>query len=797
MNYKKYLTVGLLLVGLALAVTACAGSAGPAGPVGPAGPAGDTGPAGPPGPQGPAGDTTLVSLPLQPETCAVCHKDVGAKHQASYDDLYQDGVIQVTDLAYKFTAPGTTVVTFKMTKNGEPFNASEADSLGIYFVPYNGTNFEFDPAGPRLSLLGKLTYDEVGGNTSTLVEKAPDAKGFIDYTDVSRVNGLIVLYGRDETVGTIPGTRVAQNRYPFAALLKTGSGVDYVSAANVSGCEKCHTVPYLKHSYIYGQVNHDPATDFYTCKACHLDNGPGGHFEWQLLVDNPAAAATYLAAGEEGKLTPDQEAQYAYNTTLMNDVHMSHSMEFPYPQSMSTCATCHEGKLDKILSDANFNIKTCKSCHPMTGAVAPAAEGKTPAYDTTKLALKTILPPAIHGSMDLNTTDCLSCHGEGKAAKPFNQIHTGYDKAIYTATGLKYSDAISVTIDSAAFDGKLLDIKFTAHMSPTIEGLDVATITPTVLVGLYGWDTKDYIVGPHERLIDDNGDGTIDSKDQRALEYQVSTEHPRFKTVSAAGGSWEVNADLSAWSDLIITGTVKRVEIGVMPALVNADGVQLALNAPSRTFDLGGNNFADDFYSPIVKVTKGCNNCHDALATTFHTPDRGGNIVICRMCHITKSGASHLELQSRSIDSYVHAIHSGQGFDIGDVNFADPVEALHFEDHSKFPFPTHANTNCVACHVAGTNNVPDQTKSLPGILSATDVLTGKERNIGEIPSYVTGPATRACGGCHRAVLINEDKANDLLLFNLHTTQGGYRVEAGKDAVSTLMNVINEVMAFFK
>jgi len=662
-------------------------------------------------------------------------------------------------------------------------------------VPFDGTKFQFDPPAARLSLLGKLTYDGAGVTTSTLVEKAPDAEGYVDYTDVRGVNGLIVVFGRDETVRRIPGTRVDQNRYPFAALLKTGSGVDYVSAANVSGCEKCHTVPYLKHSYIYGQVNHDPATDFYTCKACHLDNGPGGHFEWQLLVDDPAFAADYLA--HETPLTPEQEAQYAYNTTLMNDVHMSHSMEFPYPQSMSNCATCHEGKLDTILSDANFNIKTCKSCHPMTGAVAPAAEGETPAYDTTKLALKTILPPAIHGSMDLNTTDCLGCHGKGKPAKAFNQIHTGYNKPIYTADGLKYSEAITVTVDSASFDGSMLNFKFSAVKNPALEGIDVTTITPTVLVGLYGWDTKDYIIGPHERLSDDNGDGKIDSKDQRALEYVVGAEHPRFKTVAAEGGKWEVTADLSSWADLIADGTAKRVEIGVMPELVNTDGVQLALNAPSRTFDLASNDFANDFYNPIVKVADGCNKCHDALATTFHTPDRGGNIVICRMCHNTKSGASHLELQSRSIDSYIHAIHSFQGFDIGDVNFADPVQALHYEEHITFPFPTHANTNCVACHVAGTNNVPDQSKSLPGILSATDVLTGKERNIGDIPSYVTGPATRACGGCHRAVLINEDKASDLLVFNQHTKQGGYLVEAGEDAISTLMNIINEIMALFK
>lgn len=53
-------------------------------------------------------------------------------------------------------------------------------------------------------------------------------------------------------------------------------------------------------------------------------------------------------------LTPEQKEQYAYPTTLMNDVHMSHAREFPYPQSMANCATCHEGKLDTILADANF-----------------------------------------------------------------------------------------------------------------------------------------------------------------------------------------------------------------------------------------------------------------------------------------------------------------------------------------------------------------------------------------------------------------------------------------------------------
>ncbi len=40
------------------------------------------------------------------------------------------------------------------------------------------------------------------------------------------------------------------------------------------------------------------------------------------------------------------------------------------------------------------------------------------------------------------------------------------------------------------------------------------------MVGLYGYDSKDYIIGSHERLFDDNNDGEISraSGDSRALE---------------------------------------------------------------------------------------------------------------------------------------------------------------------------------------------------------------------------------------------------------------------------------------
>ncbi len=158
---------------------------------------------------------------------------------------------------------------------------------------------------------------------------------------------------------------------------------------------------------------------------------------------------------------------------------------------------------------------------------------------------------------------------------------------------MKYSDAIVVSIDDASVADNKITIRFSAVEDPNLTGIDVADIAPTVMVGMYGWDTKDFIIGPHERLVDDNGDGEISrsSGDQRALEYEVGAEHPRATTVSAADGSWEVVVDMSTWGDLIDDGTVRRVEIAVIPELADADGETVALDAPSRTFDLGANDF--------------------------------------------------------------------------------------------------------------------------------------------------------------------------------------------------------------
>jgi OmcA/MtrC family decaheme c-type cytochrome len=808
---------------------------------------GDDGAPGAPGKDG--SNAVPLSAGLNLESCAICHDDQnvrnGDAHQADYDTRFQDNVVVVSNIAYTYNATDNQhIVTFNVTKDGQDFDCTQTstlakdprtgtteDSLGIAFAEYIADNTSFVPPSP---LKGSLTLGTQGTATApstlsytagtNLCTSTVNDNVLVDnvVTPVGNLalrNGVIVVYGRDDVNGALPSpARVVLSVFPFANLVETGTaGVDYVSAANVTGCEKCHTVPFLKHGYIYGRVAGNPATDFITCKACHLDTVAGGHVDWQLLVDDPPLSVRYI----DGVTTTAENAQiaakYAYKRSLMNDVHMSHAMEFAYPQSMGNCATCHEGKLTATLSDNNFTIETCKSCHPVTGGTdLPDADGDFTVDTRTKNALNKQAPAlaglwaakGVAGFHNVNST-CTTCHSVASgAASVFSVYHTGYDKVIYgDAIGTKYSTAITVTIDNASFVDNTNTLTFGFHATGTLGGLSSANITPTILVGLYGYDTKDYLFGPHERTFDDNGDGIIDSSDKRDLEAVAGTTHPRITTTSPAPGTWNVTANLSTWNGWIDNGSVKRVEVALLPNLKNADNVAVALNAPSRTFNLVTKAFEPNFFgNSIVKVTagkaadgnvSGCNNCHDALATTFHSADRGGNVVVCRLCHITKAAGSHLELQSRSIDSYAHAIHRFQAFDTGDIDFTDPVEALHYEHHVESNFPTFGIENCRACHNAGKFNVPNQGLSLPGVLSNTDF--GTVRNIGTIKNdVITGPATRACGACHRAeaIIANAGAGDAIKLANInsHMTTFGYMIE--DSTPSKILDVIVQIFSSF-
>ena len=125
------------------------GAAGVDGADGAKGATGATGATGPAGPQGVSFEPSAT-----PESCVVCHEGAGAEHQASYDELNQVGVITVEDLVYEYVAPSTHVITFVMEMNDEPFDPADADRVRMYFVPWTGTAFQYEPADDRMALTG-------------------------------------------------------------------------------------------------------------------------------------------------------------------------------------------------------------------------------------------------------------------------------------------------------------------------------------------------------------------------------------------------------------------------------------------------------------------------------------------------------------------------------------------------------------------------------------------------------------------------------------------------------------------
>ena len=87
--------------------------------------------------------------------------------------------------------------------------------------------------------------------------------------------------------------------------------------------------------------------------------------------------------------------------------------------------------------------------------------------------------------------------------------------------GTKYSTAITVTIDNASYVDNTNTLKFGFHATGSLgvlgQAASSANIVPTILVGLYGFDTKDYLFGPHE---------SEGSPSKRLLEFSTATPAP-------------------------------------------------------------------------------------------------------------------------------------------------------------------------------------------------------------------------------------------------------------------------------
>ena len=595
------------------------------------------------------------------------------------------------------------------------------------------------------------------------------------------------VYAYVTTLSAAPAPTTGHYYLPgmVASAAKVYGSVAYTSTANVAGCEKCHGAPYSKHGYRQGRVA--GLNDLVACKVCHTDQRVGTDAGWYVTADDPA---TFAAQG----LTTTLAAKYAYTANIMNDVHNSHAFEFNYPQSMANCVTCHAGKLDLILTDANFKPTVCKSCHPVTGVGADPITGRFEAGRAPSLAFlwanSLYNHSTINGYTDNGDTVCNgSCHKTNSFAPTFATLHAGYNKSIYAdAAGTKYSASRKAQVDGASFDYA----SFVATVNFSVVGVPSnAVVVPTVVASLYGYETKDFVVSGHGN----SADG------KRTLEWTTGSSSNGPRLTVAAGASpntWVASIDLSSWGSQIAAKQIKRMEVGVLPtigvdptlAVSTTSNPAAIVTGVTQTIDVSqtaANALIDatNVYGKKIVDPAKCNACHDALGTTFHSPSYGSaGTVACRLCHTVLNASSHLEMQSRSIDSFVHAIHAMQVMDAKNVNLNDAVQALRYSEHVEGNYPNFAGPlNCESCHYAGTYNPPDQTRSLPSLVSLSATVAGRT-GLGAFAAEITGPGARACGGCHRAFAINEADGPKLAAFVAHTNTFSSYVDPTLSVTST-------------
>ena len=793
----------------ALALGGCDGDDGAAGAAGAAGPPGADGPPGPPGPVPDLVAAAIESADV--ESCATCHDGVGTgRHQAIYNQ-YKDASTFVLAIDNVVSAPGAAggfdlTLDFNIMHNGMPYIdavglAPSVDSMSFYVVEYDSVADEFLQPGfsPFPSLDASLAASN-GDGTYTLMQN-------VEYDPVNFESGAIIGQLGDGKFDFPDNPGNSSNHLAMyndlsSASFTFGNINTWTSAANVSGCAKCHGAPYRKHGNVEASIAGVP--DFARCKTCHFDNRTGGHTAWQYMVDEPLNWANGVA----------ETADYSYAANIMNVTHMSHAMEFPYPMSMSNCASCHEGKLDRVIADATFTAETCVSCHALQGidtwpktfdangdeilggrsgtSSVPeqyAQVKRAPPFEYLWMHNTSQNYVALHQQVLASGDPCTVCHTANGIAPAFSAYHTGYDTSISDMDGVSYATQYTVQIDQVTWDAlaSTLKIDFSAND---------AAIVPEVLVSFYGWDSKHFIIPSHAR-----------DADRNRFEYEPDDTNPLFSDFAeTTPGVWTVTANLAAFlpveTDDILTlisnDVIKNAEITITPTLTLA-GEAVVLKAVDRTVSLQDGLEVPDYFkagNATVAISK-CNVCHDALASSFHDGSgrAGDGIEVCRNCHNPTFPGSHIEMASRSIDSYVHAIHSFQPFDLDEVaEENDPVKNARTAQHMLHTFPNFTITNCEACHIAGTYNVPDQSKSMPGVLSKSWAIA--DRNIGSVPEAVTGPASRACGGCHRADLINPDLAGELASFNAHTDAFG-TLEDNDDDDLILFGIIDKIMSMFE
>ncbi len=132
----------------------------------------------------------------------------------------------------------------------------------------------------------------------------------------------------------------------------------------------------------------------------------------------------------EFEYTAAQLTKYAYIANVMNDTHMSHAMEFAYPQTMANCVTCHEGKLAQVILRRELQAGGLQELSPGHRPRRPVPEARSPRSGASGDATSSWASPA-----DLYTTPLPRLQQlpqAGGSGPTFAALHLGFNNDLPT-----------------------------------------------------------------------------------------------------------------------------------------------------------------------------------------------------------------------------------------------------------------------------------------------------------------------------------------------------------------------------
>jgi OmcA/MtrC family decaheme c-type cytochrome len=183
----------------------------------------------------------------------------------------------------------------------------------------------------------------------------------------------------------------------------------------------------------------------------------------------------------------------------------------------------------------------------------------------------------------------------------------------------------------------------------------------------------------------------------------------------------------------------------------------------------------------VVSIDK-CNDCHDNLS--LHGNNRQGTVDICLICH--NANATDIDVRPATLDSepdgvfddfsvtgvdgkreesihfktMIHAIHAGEAAEHGSRENGIVVYGFgrSVHDYSDVRYPGTLS-NCNACHVDGSYNLPTPTGSLPTTVQTADgSLTGVDADnalASRADDLNISADAATCYSCHDTAIAQE------------------------------------------